>query len=292
MAARRSRRARTAALGQHFLKSPKVVRRLLAEARVNAEDLVLDLGAGRGSITQEVARTGARVIAVELDPRLTSLLRERFGQDPRVSIVGKDLRDLHLPGEKFKAVSNLPFHVTTQILRKLLNPSALLNRAALVVQRGVAIKRTRRCGNMFNALVSPWFRVWEAGTVPRGAFEPLSPVDTSVLSIARRDVPLVTNSDRASYEELVRLGFERADAPLSVSIARLHSRRRIDEVLKSLELPLSTSALELRIDRFAAIHSKLAAIKEEPRCCPPGSPRGRPASRPPRGRGSRRARPL
>ena len=290
MVARRSRRARTAALGQHFLKSPKVVRRLLAEARVNAEDLVLDLGAGKGSITHEAARAGARVIAVELDPRLISFLLARFVQEPRVSVVGKDLRELRLPGQEFKVVANLPFHVTTNILRKLLDPSAFLNRAALLVQRGVAIKRTRRSGNMFNALVSPWFRLWEAGTVARTAFEPFSPVDTSVLAVARRDVPLVSISERASYEELVGLGFERAELPLSVSLAAMHSRKWIEEALKSLELPLATTALGLRIDRFAGIHSKLVAMKEEPRCCPPGSPRGKLAPRPPRGRGSRRGR--
>lgn len=291
MVARPSGRARTAASGQHFLKSPDVVSRLVGEARVKPGDLVLDLGAGEGALTNEVARLGARVIAIELDPRLASFLRRRFARQRMVAILERDLRRLQTPSEEFKVVANLPFQVTTLVLRKLLDPSEGMSRAALLVERGVAMKRTRRTGNMFNALVFPWFQISEGETVARSAFKPVSPVQVSVLRIVRREIPLVPSSHRASYEELVRLAFAGSQTPLSRSLVQLHGRKQVEEILRSVGLPLEATAVSLRAERFAEIHSRLVAMQAEPRRCPPGSSQAKPAFHPPRGRGSRRGRP-
>lgn len=103
------------------------------------DDLVLDLGAGRGAITRALAGAGAQVIAVERDARLAARLRQRFDGDQRVRVVEADLLALPLPRREFLVVANPPFSVTTALCRRLLgNPAVRLAGAQMIVQWGAA----------------------------------------------------------------------------------------------------------------------------------------------------------
>ena len=140
MSERRARTARRSgrAPGQHFLRRP-VAAELVRDARLRRDDLVVDLGAGTGRLTAELARAARRVVAVELDPGLAARLNGRWAN---VEVVEADARDVHLPREPFRVVANLPFAGTNEILRHLLDdPRVPLVRADLVVQWGVAVKR-------------------------------------------------------------------------------------------------------------------------------------------------------
>ena len=98
---------------QHFLR-PRVAAELVRDAELRGDELVVDLGAGDGRLTAELARAAARVVAVELDQRLAASLRGRW---PNVEVVEGDARKGDLPREPFRVVANLPFHGTTEILR-------------------------------------------------------------------------------------------------------------------------------------------------------------------------------
>jgi 23S rRNA (adenine-N6)-dimethyltransferase len=101
--------------------------------------LVLDLGAGGGAITAVLAEAGARVIAVERDPRLAARLRRRFGGDPRVRVVEADLQRVKLPHRDFLVVASPPFSLTTALCRRLLgDPGVRLAGAELIIQDGAA----------------------------------------------------------------------------------------------------------------------------------------------------------
>jgi 23S rRNA (adenine-N6)-dimethyltransferase len=102
---------------------------------------VFDLGAGYGALTGPLARTGARVIAVELDPALVGRLRRRFDAEPGVSVVAADLRWVPLPRRPFRVVASPPFALTTLLCRRLLgDPSVRLAGAELVLELGAARK--------------------------------------------------------------------------------------------------------------------------------------------------------
>ncbi len=125
--------------GAHFLHDHELTGRLARASGARPGRVVLDLGAGRGVITAALAATGARVIAVERDPRLAAGLRRRFAADPRVEVAEADLRWLALPRRGFLVVASPPFSVTTALCRRLLgDPAVRLAGAELIIAMGAA----------------------------------------------------------------------------------------------------------------------------------------------------------
>jgi 23S rRNA (adenine-N6)-dimethyltransferase len=201
--ARRSRRARS----QHFLRS-RYAAELVRDADLAGIDLVVDLGAGTGRLTAELARSVQRVVAVELDPHLAGQLR---GHWANVDVLEADARDVELPREPFRVVANLPFHGTNEILRHLLDdPRVPLVRADLVVQWGVAVKRGLPWPSTVSGAVwGAWYSTRVARRLPRNAFRPAPSVDAAVLVFERRSEPLVPEHRAADYRRFVARRFRR-----------------------------------------------------------------------------------
>jgi 23S rRNA (adenine-N6)-dimethyltransferase len=214
---RRARGARPPgrARSQHFLKTQALAAELVRDADVRADELVLDLGAGAGLLTAELARAARSVCAVELDARWAGHLRGRWAN---VNVVEADAATALLPREPFRVVANLPFDRTTAILRHLLDdPFVPLVRADLIVEWGVAVKRSRPWPSTLNGVLwGAWYASHLARRLPRTAFDPPPGVDAGVLVFGRRAHPLVPERSWRRYRRFVAAGFRhglRAVAP-------------------------------------------------------------------------------
>ncbi len=159
-------------------------RRFVAEAGVRRGDVVLDVGAGTGSLTRALVEAGARVVAVELHPVRARLLAERFAGQP-VTVVRADATDLRLPRRPYAVVANPPFAVTTALVRRLLCPGSRLVRADLVVPWHAGRRWTSpdapgrgRWGAAFTTRTAP--------APPRSAFRPPPPGGVAHLVVERR----------------------------------------------------------------------------------------------------------
>lgn len=176
--------ARSAQRWGWYRLTPAWARRLVADARIQPGDLVIDVGAGTGAITAPLVAAGAQVIAVELHPRRGAALREGFAGQP-VRVVQADAADLRLPRQPFRVVANPPFAITTALLRRLLAPGSRLVTAYLVLPRQVALRWA--AGRAPGA--GRWRRDYEVTVgrrVPRRAFTPPPPADCAVLVVRRR----------------------------------------------------------------------------------------------------------
>jgi 23S rRNA (adenine-N6)-dimethyltransferase len=191
--------------GQHFLRSSKLAAELVRAARVQPDDLVLDLGAGTGVLTAALVRARARVVAVEIDRELAEGLRRRFAHvDVRVD----DALRFQLPRASFKVVSNLPFDGGTSILRRLLEPTVPLTTADVIVQWGLAEKRAAIWpSTQLSVYWGAWFELSVTRRLPRCVFAPPPSVDAGLLRIARRDKELVPSAECRRYQAFLARGF-------------------------------------------------------------------------------------
>jgi len=171
---------------------------------------VLDIGAGTGVLTGALSRAGARVIPVELDTELASALRGRFAE-----VVEGDALRVALPREPFKVVANLPFDGSTAILRRLLDPRGPLATAEVIVEWGLATKRTAVWPSTeLSTYWKAWFELSLRRRLPRCVFAPPPPVDAGVVRIVRRADPLVPVRECRRYAAFLARGFR--DGPRAV----------------------------------------------------------------------------
>jgi len=213
-------RPRSRGRGQHFLRSSKLAAELVRAARVQPDDLVLDLGAGTGVLTSALVRAGARVVAVEIDAKLAEGLRRRY---PHVNVRVDDALRVQLPRAPFKVVANLPFDGGTSILRRLLDPVVPLTTADVIVQWGLAEKRAAVWpSTQLSVYWGAWFELSVLRRLPRCVFAPPPAVDAGLLRIARRDKALVPVAERSGYHAFLARGFR--EGPSAVVSRKLLKR--------------------------------------------------------------------
>jgi 23S rRNA (adenine-N6)-dimethyltransferase len=192
-------------LGQNFLEAA-TAERLIAQAEFRPSELVVEIGAGLGAMTVALARRDLRIVAVEPDPQWSGRLRERLGANARIRVVDADFLSLALPTEPFRVVGSLPFGATTDMLRRLLDdPHTCLQRADIIVQWEVARKRAARPpSTLLSTIWAPWWEMHLGDRIPASKFRPIPRVDAALLTITRRDPPLLPTTMARPYAQFVR----------------------------------------------------------------------------------------
>lgn len=259
-------------LGQNFLTDPKAIssiKRLIADT----SGPILEIGAGNGALTQPLARLGRPVTALEVDPARARRLSARVPAN--VTIQCADVLHYRLPRTPLVIVGNIPFHLTTSIIRKLLAEQHW-HTAVLLVQWEVARRRAAVGGaSMLTAAWWPWYDFELHGRIPARAFCPAPSVDGGLLVMRRRETPLVPDRDRGAYHAFVKQIFTGSGRGLAdilnrtgrVGHADLSSWLR-DTGQRSTALPKDVGA-----EQWATLWAIAA----------PRQPRTRPRSRPGRG---------
>ena len=213
-------------IGQHFLTDRHVLRRIITAADLDAESVVVEIGPGLGSLTEALADSAGEVVAIELDERLVSLLRERFSSRNSVRIVHGDILRVGLSGlvdarAQFKVVANLPYHITSAILRRLLESPTKPRLMILMMQREVAERVVARPGEMSVLSVSVQFygKPSLIGTVPAGAFYPRPAVNSAIVRIDVYDRHSTRVNDEARFFRIVHAGFSQRRKQLRNSLS-------------------------------------------------------------------------
>jgi 23S rRNA (adenine-N6)-dimethyltransferase len=176
---------------QHFLGSARLAAELVEAVALRPDDLVVELGAGYGRLTEQLAASGARVVAVELDTRLAARLASRFRTRPNVTVVQGDALDIALPSLPFRVVSNPPFHLTSALLSRLLERSGPpLTRADMVLSWGTALALTGVFGPAHRSRRwRPRFEFLLVRHLPADLFDPAPAQAAALVSIRRTGLP-------------------------------------------------------------------------------------------------------
>jgi len=200
-------------LGQNFLVDPSGLDKVMQAAGLSPEDTVLEIGAGLGSLTVLLAQTVRRVIAVEIDRGLIAPLTEAVSEYDNVQIVEGDIlkippEELNL-GEAYLVVANIPYYISSAIIRRLLETQNRPARIVLTVQQEVAERICAKDGKFsLLALSVQVFGVPRIqARIAAGCFYPAPDVDSAVLSITLYPQPLITTEELDAFFMLARAGF-------------------------------------------------------------------------------------
>ena len=207
MADRSARDERRRALAQNFLRDRRLALELAS--RAHPGELVVEFGAGRGDLTVQLARRGARVIAIESDPvwaeRLTHRLRV-LGLEKAVHLLVADMFEVTLPAAHYRVIASPPFNRVTALLHRLLDePSTGPTSADLIVQSEVALKRSAAPPRtLISTAWAPWWLFRVVRRIPRESFRPIPRTNAAWLSIVKRDPPVLPHSMAPEFAEFVR----------------------------------------------------------------------------------------
>ena len=216
-------------LGQHFLVNEQALEMVVEAAELKPSDVVIEVGPGLGILTRELTKRVGKVVAVELDCNLSEMLEKQFAAVPNIDIVNKDILKTNpaslLGGcnveNKYKVVANLPYYITSVVLRHFLEAEPKPELMVVMVQKEVAEVIAAGPGGM--SLLSVGVQVYSkpaiAGIVRAGSFYPPPEVDSAVLSIDVYSKPLVAG-DIDGFFNLVRAGFGAKRKQMVNSLAR------------------------------------------------------------------------
>jgi 23S rRNA (adenine-N6)-dimethyltransferase len=232
---------RSIAYSQNFLRNPRLVDRLLDRSGLTPDDLVIEIGPGRGIITERLAVRCRQVLAVEIDGKLAERLRSRFAGAPNVALFAADFLNFPLPLSPYKVFANVPFAITAAIVGKLTSGTSPPVDAYLAVQREAAERFLGAPRETLAAvLLKPWFEPEVVHRFRATDFTPEPGVEVVLLRLRRRQEPLVHGDDAAFFGDFVTYAFTAWQPTVREALARILPRAGVS---------LLESAAEMTLDR-------------------------------------------
>lgn len=215
---------------QNFIRRPQLVRTLVGHSNLKKSDTVYDIGAGSGIIASVLAESCAHVVAIESDERVVAKLRENLSAYSNVDIVVGDFLTLPLPEhDTYKVFANIPFHLSSPILRKLCETPYPPSSIYLIVQKQFAKKliigEDSSFTGLLGAFIAPWFTARIRYKLERTDFWPHPAVDTVMVELLRRDTPLIDSQERASYTAFVEHCYARQKYFSTLPSELTHNKR-------------------------------------------------------------------
>ncbi len=244
-------------LGQHFLVDSEAVASIIVAANIKQHDTVLEIGPGLGVMTDELAKTGAQIVAVETDAKLVELLRRRMPEN--VQVKEADIMNFEL-GElapAYKVVANVPYYITSSIIRLLMeapNPPA---QSVLLIQKEVAQRLVAKPGQLSILALSVQYYadVELVVEVSKDKFWPAPKVDSAVVRIVRKSKPAFEAQTSLLFR-LIKAGFGEKRKQMRNSLAGgLHiSPVQVDAMLSRAQLSSTVRAQELSLDDWHRLY--------------------------------------
>ncbi|MFE4108325.1 16S rRNA (adenine(1518)-N(6)/adenine(1519)-N(6))-dimethyltransferase RsmA [Almyronema epifaneia] len=263
--------------GQHWLKSEKVLHRILAAAEVSKRDRILEIGPGTGVLTRWLTALAEAVVAVEIDRDLCQRLRSQFEKVDQFLLLEGDILQLDLADELAgqpdfyplnKVVANIPYYITAPILEKLLGSLTQprpqpFDQIVLLIQREVADRLYAQPGSkVFGALS---VRVQYLACceliclVPAKAFQPPPKVESAVVRLRPR--PFLPRAENLQlFDQLVQLGFSSRRKMLRNNLKPVIERDQLTPLLAALEVTPTARAEELSVEQWVRLSNKIQEI--------------------------------
>ena len=259
-------------LGQNFLADPVALGRVVAAADLAPGDLVVEVGAGTGTLTRLLAEQAGRVVALELDDGLVGVLRQELADLTNVQIRHCDVLSFstaEFPHRGFKLVGNLPYYMTSAVLRHFLEKTPRPQMMVVTVQREVAERIVARPGQMSLLAVSVQFYGQPSivARIPAGAFYPAPKVDSAIVRIdVGEGIAALSEQgiDEARFFRVVRAGFSQKRKTLrnSLSAGLGLSKASVGALLDEAGVDARRRAETLSLEEWSGVTAALGAAQD------------------------------
>ena len=260
----------TKRLGQNFLNDPNILRKICAAAELRKEDHVIEIGPGKGSLTEHLALGAGAVTAIEKDTRLRTFLDEKFAESENVRFVYEDVLGGGLSrfsaGQKMKLVSNLPYNISTQILLKLLDERELFSKIVVMLQKEVAQRisspKGRKSYGSLSVLLQSCFSIKLAFKVSRHAFYPVPEVDSAVVVLDPLKDPVFSVSGEKTFRTVTRHAFSSRRKTIRNSLGNFFEREMVERALSDSGIDQGRRAESLSVEEFARLAGSFREINQ------------------------------
>lgn len=251
-------------LGQNFLIDPNIVRKIVALAELSLTDSVLEIGPGRGILTEALCRSAGHVTAIEVDPRLHAYVAERQSQFQNLTLVLGDA--MTYPIEQLPigtiVVSNLPYYLSTPLLFRLLEQAHRIPRLVLMLQNEVADRLVAKSGSSVYGVLSVMAQysaaITKAFKVSPQCFRPRPDVDSAVVLLRAKDRIGQTREGRDQFTTFVRAAFAHRRKTLVNSLKdQGYDQKQVEAALTALHFSPSIRAETLSLDEFIALTHRI-----------------------------------
>jgi len=259
-------------LGQNFLVDPAGLQRVVEAAGIPPEAEVLEIGAGLGSLTRYLARAARQVTAVELDQNLIPVLRDVLAGAPNVRIIHGDMLELDpaelVQSDGYLVVANIPYYITSALIRHLLESRRKPGRLVLTIQKEVADRVTAAPGDLSLLALSVqlYGQPRVAARIPAGAFYPAPNVDSAVLRVDLYPEPRIPESQIDTFFRLAKAGFGQKRKTMRNALAAgLHlDGEQAAQLLESAGIDPQRRAETLSLDEWQRLtEARLAQLSAE-----------------------------
>jgi len=256
-------------LGQNFLTDSKIIEKIVESVDPSTTDTIIEIGPGRGALTERLVGSGAEVIAIELDRNLVPYLRETFASRSNVQVVEGDALDVNLEtvlfasgrpadASKAKVVANLPYYISTAILKRLSEQRHFFSELILMFQREVVERIAAEPGNSargyLTVIVEACFDVEKLFDVPPEAFLPVPKVWSSVVRLTRKRTQ---NYNEAAFRNIVSTAFSQKRKTILNNLRA--SLSNADSHLASAGIDAKRRAESLTLDEWVKLTQSISA---------------------------------
>lgn len=224
---------------QNFLINPEFVSSLIDKTDINANDLIVEIGSGKGVITMQLAKKAGRVIGIEVDNELFNSLKKKFYEFKNVEIIKADFLKWNLPKKQYKIFSNIPFNMTADIVIRLLNDDNPPQVAYLILQD----KATERFigdpiskNTQISVLLQPFFEMKIISRIDAKQFFPIPKVNIVLSMFKKRSIPLIHPQFSQLYRDFVVYGFNQWKPTVLESFGKVFSFKQKSILEKNAEI--------------------------------------------------------
>lgn len=263
----------TKSLGQNFLIDGNILNKMIEASEITRDDVVLEIGTGIGTLTQALAESAGQVFAVEIDKELQPILEDTLEEYDNIEILFDNFLDIDLRQEiesrfgqrPIKVVANLPYYVTTPILIKLLNSGINLQSIQIMVQKEMGERMIANPGTKDYGSLSVYVQLRTMAkiviNVPRTCFMPAPKVDSVVVLLKPKELPIWVDTDR--MEKIVRAAFSKRRKTVLNALSTygfICEREEIKNALIHSGIDPGTRAEDITIDQYLSLTNNFPAI--------------------------------